>query len=123
MTATPVALESRPDRVPPGTAAAIVAATDIPRLRSIVDQAAAADVDRALGRDRRRLEDFAVLLSPAAAARLEDLAGVARDLTRARFGATVRLFAPLYVSNECVSTCTYCGFSAGNDIARRTLTV
>jgi 2-iminoacetate synthase len=33
----------------------------------------------------------------------------------------VRLFAPLYLSNECVSTCTYCGFSAGNEIARRTL--
>src|SRR4029079_3487008 len=31
------------------------------------------------------------------------------------------LFAPLYLSNECVSTCTYCGFSAGNEIARRTL--
>ena len=123
MTATPVVLESRPERVPEGTAAAVVAATDIRRLRSIVDQAAAADVDRALGRGRRTLEDFAVLLSPAAAARLEDLAGVARDISRARFGATVRLFAPLYVSNECVSTCTYCGFSAGNDIARRTLSV
>jgi 2-iminoacetate synthase len=35
----------------------------------------------------------------------------------------VRLYAPLYLSNECVSVCTYCGFSAGNDIARRTLTV
>ena len=33
----------------------------------------------------------------------------------------MRLFAPLYLSNECVSTCTYCGFSAGNEIARRTL--
>ena len=38
-------------------------------------------------------------------------------------GATVHLFAPLYLSNECVSTCTYCGFSAGNEIARRTLTI
>jgi 2-iminoacetate synthase len=40
-----------------------------------------------------------------------------------RFGRVVRLFAPVYLSNECVSTCTYCGFSAGNDIARRTLSV
>src|SRR5204862_1768702 len=46
----------------------------------------------------------------------------AHQLTVRRFGRAVRLFAPLYVSNECVSTCTYCGFSAGNDIARRTLT-
>ncbi len=39
-----------------------------------------------------------------------------------RFGRTIHLFAPLYLSNECVSVCTYCGFSAGNEIARRTLT-
>ena len=64
-----------------------------------------------------------MLLSDAAAARLEDLAQVANRLTVARFGRTMRLFAPLYLSNECVSTCTYCGFSAGNDIARRTLSI
>jgi 2-iminoacetate synthase len=123
VTATPVTLESRPDRVPEDTAAAAVVATDLPGLRAVVDAATAADVDRALGRSRRSIEDFAVLMSPAAGARLEDLAAVAHDITRARFGATVRLFAPLYVSNECVSTCTYCGFSAGNTIARRTLTI
>ena len=66
--------------------------------------------------------DLAVLLSPAAATRLEDMAAAAHALTVRRFGRAVRLFAPLYVSNECVSTCTYCGFSAGNDIVRRTLT-
>jgi 2-iminoacetate synthase len=123
VTATPVTLESRPDRVPEGTAAAAVVSADLPGLRAIVDGATPADVDRALGRSRRSIEDFAVLLSPAAAGRLEDLAAVARHITRSRFGATVRLFAPLYLSNECVSTCTYCGFSAGNSIARRTLTI
>ncbi len=35
----------------------------------------------------------------------------------------MRLFAPLYVSNACLSSCTYCGFSKGLDVARRTLTV
>jgi 2-iminoacetate synthase len=35
----------------------------------------------------------------------------------------VRLFAPLYVSNACLSTCTYCGFSKDLAITRRTLTV
>jgi 2-iminoacetate synthase len=63
-----------------------------------------------------------VLLSPAAADRLEDLAQAAHRTTVHRFGRAVRLFAPLYLSNECVSVCTYCGFSAGNDIVRRTLT-
>jgi len=126
VSATPVILESRPDRVPEGTAAADVVATDVPALRRLADSASGAAVDRALARaggSRAGLADFAVLLSTAAADRVEDLAQVAHRISLARFGATVRLFAPLYLSNECVSTCTYCGFSAGNDIARRTLTV
>jgi 2-iminoacetate synthase len=117
----PVALESRPDGVPPGTAAADLLATDVVGLRAVVDAATAADVERALVTRRRTLADFAALLSPAAAARLEDMAQQAHDTTVRRFGRTIHLFAPLYVSNECVSTCTYCGFSAGNEIARRTL--
>jgi 2-iminoacetate synthase len=114
--------------VPAETAAADVVATDVAALWRLAAAASDADVDRALGRagnsrGRPGLADFAVLLSEAAAARVEDLAQVAHRITLARFGATVRLFSPLYLSNECVSTCTYCGFSAGNDIARRTLTV
>ena len=119
----PVELESRPDRVPAGTAAADLEATDLASLRTLVDRAGPADVERALAASRRSLADFAALLSPAAGERLEDMARAAHDLTVRRFGRTVRLFAPLYLSNECVSTCTYCGFSAGNAIARRTLTV
>ncbi|MDP9070708.1 MAG: 2-iminoacetate synthase ThiH, partial [Actinomycetota bacterium] len=71
---------------------------------------------------RRSLADFAALVSAPAAHRLEDMARAAHELTVRRFGRTIHLFAPLYLSNECVSTCTYCGFSAGNDVARRTLT-
>lgn len=123
MTAVPVALDSRPDRVPDGTAAADVVAAPIADLRALVARATDADVDRALQRGRPGLADFAALLSAPAGARLEELAQRANRITRARFGAAVRLFAPLYLSNECVSTCTYCGFSAGNEIARRTLTV
>lgn len=123
MTGTPVVLESRPDRAPEGTAAADVAATPIAELRSFVDTATGEDVERALRTPHPGLHDFAALLSAPATARLEDLAQRANRITRARFGATVRLFSPLYLSNECVSTCTYCGFSAGNDIARRTLSV
>jgi 2-iminoacetate synthase len=121
VTPTPVALESRPEGVPAGTAAADLLATDVAALRSRVERATAADVDRVLARSRRSLDDLAVLLSAPAADRLEDLAGAAHRLTVQRFGRAVRLFAPLYLSNECVSTCTYCGFSAGNEIARRTL--
>jgi 2-iminoacetate synthase len=105
-----------------GTAAADLLATDLAGLRGLVDTATPGDVDRALGRPgRRSLADFAALISPAAADRLEDMAAAAHATTVRRFGRTIHLFAPLYLSNECVSTCTYCGFSAGNRIARRTL--
>jgi 2-iminoacetate synthase len=63
------------------------------------------------------------LLSPAAERRLEELAAAARDVTLRRFGKAVRLFAPLYVSNACLSTCTYCGFAKNLDVTRRTLSV
>ena len=123
---TRIALESRPAEVPAGSAAADVLATDLVGLRRLVDEAQADDVDRAVAAAGRRaldLPQFAALLSPAAASgpRLEQMAQRAHDLTIRRFGRTIHLFAPLYLSNECVSVCTYCGFSAGNEIARRTL--
>jgi 2-iminoacetate synthase len=122
LTATSIELESRPAGVADGTAAADLLRTDLAALREVVERATTADVERALRARRRTLADFAVLLSAAAGERLEDIAHAAQATTIRRFGRTVRLFAPLYLSNECVSTCTYCGFSAGNDIARRTLT-
>ena len=125
MSATGVVLESRPEGVPEGTAAADVVAFQaglLPALRELVDRATPADVERALQAHRRSFADFAALLSPAAAVRLEDLARLAHETTVRRFGRVVRLFAPLYVSNECVSVCSYCGFSSGNDVPRRTLT-
>jgi 2-iminoacetate synthase len=121
VSATPVALESRPDGVPPNTAAADVLATDLVVLSDVARHATPQDVDRALATPRRGVHELAVLLSPAAALRLEDMAQAAHRTTVQRFGRAVRLFAPLYLSNECVSVCDYCGFSAGNDIVRRTL--
>ena len=123
MTAVGVELSSRPAGVPPGTAAADLLAVDLVGLAARALSATSADVDRSLLARRRSLSDLAVLLSPAAGGRLEDLAAAASRAAVQRFGRVVRLFTPLYLSNECVSVCTYCGFSAGNDIARRTLTV
>ncbi len=83
-----------------------------------------ADVRRALGRARGSvdIEDFAALLSPAASPFLEDMAQASRQYTVERFGRTMRLFAPLYLSNACANVCTYCGFSAHNRIRRKVLT-
>ena len=69
------------------------------------------------------LNDFAHLISPAAAELLEPLGRRSQQLTRQRFGKVIRLFAPLYLSNECINTCKYCGFSRDNPILRVTLTV
>ena len=82
-----------------------------------------ADVRRALGRPRGcvDIEDFGALLSPAAAPLLEDLAQASHEATVERFGRTIRLFAPLYLSNACANVCTYCGFSAHNRIRRKVL--
>ncbi|MBU3665603.1 MAG: 2-iminoacetate synthase ThiH [Chthoniobacterales bacterium] len=64
---------------------------------------------------------FARDLEPADGTRLEAMARAARAITRRHFGKTVRLFAPLYLSNECINSCTYCGFSRENAILRVTL--
>jgi len=82
----------------------------------------AADVENALRKPKRNLEDFKALISPAALAYLEPMAQLSRELTLKRFGNTIQLFIPMYLSNECQNICTYCGFSLGNKIARKTLT-
>ena len=69
------------------------------------------------------LADFATLLSPAAAESLEVLCRRSQQLTQQRFGRVIRLFAPLYLSNECINNCAYCGFSRDNPILRVTLSL
>jgi len=71
----------------------------------------------------RLLRRFASLLEPKSGLELEAMARDAEKLTRQNFGRTMRLFAPLYLSNECVNICKYCGFSRDNPILRVTLTV
>ena len=69
------------------------------------------------------LADFAALISPAASENLEAMGRRAHLMTQQRFGKTIRLFAPLYLSNECINNCTYCGFSRDNPILRVTLSL
>ena len=66
---------------------------------------------------------MAALLAPKTPGELEAMAREAAALTRQYFGRTMRLFAPLYLSNECVNNCAYCGFSRDNPIFRVTLEV
>ncbi|NLR79054.1 2-iminoacetate synthase ThiH [Chitinophaga eiseniae] len=79
------------------------------------------DVEQALHHQRRTLDDFAALISPAAAPYLGQMAAISHALTRQRFGNTMQLYIPMYLSNECQNICTYCGFSLDNKIRRKTL--
>ena len=81
------------------------------------------EVAAALARRDLDLANLATLLSPAAACQLERLAKRSNRLTQQRFGRVIRLFAPLYLSNECINNCTYCGFSRDNRILRVTLSI
>ncbi|SDG07125.1 2-iminoacetate synthase [Pedobacter terrae] len=87
---------------------------------SIYDKTAT-DVERALNNQQRTLEDFKALISPAALPYLEDMAQISQRLTLDRFGRTIQMYIPLYLSNECNNICTYCGFSYDNKVRRRTL--
>lgn len=80
------------------------------------------EVQKALDAKKLTLEDMKALLSPAAESYIEQMANKSRVLTQNRFGKTIQLFAPLYLSNECQNICTYCGFSLNNKIKRKTLT-
>lgn len=69
------------------------------------------------------LERLVTLLSPAAEAHLEPMAQQARQLTIQRFGRTIQLYAPLYVSNVCINRCKYCGYNADTDVRRTRLSI
>ena len=83
----------------------------------------AADVEQALSARRLDHDQFLALISPAAAPYLETMAQKSMQLTRQRFGNTIQLYIPLYLSNKCTNICTYCGFSLGNKIRRKTLSM
>jgi 2-iminoacetate synthase len=85
-------------------------------------EASTASARASLAKGRLELGDFADLVSPGAAELLEPMGRRAQQLTQQRFGKVIRLFAPLYLSNECINNCKYCGFSRDNPILRVTLT-
>jgi 2-iminoacetate synthase len=96
---------------------------DFARLRQWILRAAESDVHAALRKDRADLHDLAALLSPAAEPFLPEMAAKSSRITLQRFGRTTQIYAPLYLSNLCTNRCAYCGFSAGNKIQRRKLTL
>ena len=81
-----------------------------------------ADVRRALAAEHCTVDDFMALISPAAAPYLETMARLSRRYTEERFGRTISLFIPLYLTNSCTNSCVYCGFHISNPMKRTILT-
>jgi len=92
-------------------------------LREKVENCSAETADSVLSKPEPDIHDLWALLSPAAGKRLEDMAQRSHQLTLQRFGKTVLMYVPLYVSNYCTNLCVYCGFNAKNKIERYALTI
>lgn len=95
---------------------------------AMVADATDADVRRVLAKASRNVkpltpDEFAILISDAADPYLEDMARLSRHFTRERFGKTISLYIPMYVSNACTNKCVYCGFNHDNPMTRTTLTM
>ncbi len=81
-----------------------------------------ADVRRALTKEHCDIDDFMALISPAATPYLETMAQLSKHYTEQRFGKTMSLFIPLYITNSCSNSCVYCGFHVSNPMTRTILT-
>ena len=81
-----------------------------------------ADVRRALSKEHCDVEDFMALISPAAVPYLETMARLSKKYTEERFGKTISMFVPLYITNSCTNSCVYCGFHISNPMPRTILT-
>lgn len=91
---------------------------------NIIDETAVVNaINKSKAGYKLSLNDFKALISPHAMGYLEHMAKESQRLTHQRFGKTMQLFVPLYLSNMCSNICTYCGFSMENKIRRTTLTM
>ncbi len=67
-------------------------------------------VAKSLSRQCLSVEETAVLLRADQPDLVEEVADGARRLKEEIYGRRIVLFAPLYVGNDCVNDCSYCGF-------------
>ena len=80
------------------------------------------DVRRALSKSHCDVEDFMAMISPAAEKYLEPMARLSQQYTRERFGKTINMFIPIYITDSCSNSCVYCGFHISNPFPRTILT-
>ena len=80
-------------------------------------------IKNALYKDNINEIELASLLSPKAEKYLEEMAEISHNITWQRVGKTIRIYAPIYLSNYCTNSCIYCGFNRKNKIPRVALTM
>ena len=99
--------------------------SDIGYWQSRIEGKTSRDVERCLSGSvgTYSIDRILTLISPAAEDYLEQMAQLAHQLTIQRFGRTIRLYAPLYLSNYCINGCRYCGFSKCNSSGIKRLTI
>ena len=79
-------------------------------------------VAKSLAKQPLSIEETAVLLRTNEPELLHDIFHTAQKLKETVYGNRIVLFAPLYVGNNCVNDCSYCGFQSRNLLSvRRTL--
>jgi len=79
-------------------------------------------IQRSLDKNRLEPEEMATLINADDPELVEEIFAGARELKKRIYGNRIVLFAPLYVGNECVNRCEYCGFRADNtEVHRKTL--
>ena len=81
-------------------------------------------IAKSLAKNRLDPEEMAVLLNTEDPELVERIKEGARELKKTIYGNRIVLFAPLYVGNDCINNCTYCGFRSSNlELVRKTLTM
>lgn len=81
-------------------------------------------IAKSLDKQRLEPEETAVLINTSDPELVEEIKQGARDLKTKVYGNRIVLFAPLYIGNDCVNDCTYCGFRCSNrETLRKTLSL
>ncbi len=87
---------------------------DIKRVRDIIS--------RSLDCQRLSMQETAELMAANSPDTIKEIMSAAKELKRKVYGNRIVLFAPLYIGNNCINNCSYCGFRSSNKLAiRRTL--
>ncbi|TGG88420.1 [FeFe] hydrogenase H-cluster radical SAM maturase HydG [Geotoga petraea] len=81
-------------------------------------------INKSLNKNRLDLEEMAVLLNCEEEELVNKIFEGAKTLKQKIYGNRIVLFAPLYIGNECINNCEYCGFRISNkEIFRNSLSL